>query len=75
MVGLAVGVVVAVYPPNSRQVKDKFQFLFEWSLCLQVTQKYDRCRAMHEHGLGDEFEVSVYVSAKENVLRHVLHPL
>jgi hypothetical protein len=74
MIGLAVGVVVAMNPPDFRQTKDGFQFLFEWPLGLQVAKKYNRCRAMHAHGMNHEREISMYVTAKEYSLTHSLHP-
>lgn len=65
MIGLAVGVVVAVDEPDFRQTKDGLQFLLKRALRLKITKEDNRCWPMHAHRLNDEREISVYVATKK----------
>lgn len=66
IVGVGVGVVVAVNPPDLGQVENWLQLLVERALRLQIAQEHHGRRPVLAHGLDDVVKIAVGVAGEEN---------
>lgn len=70
VIGIRVGVMVAMNPPDFGQVQDGIQRLLQRRLRLQIAEEYDGGRPVLVDEIQHMAEVAMRVAAKENLAAH-----